>query len=162
MSDNNNLVYNIANIMNGNISDEFKVEIMNSIQKLFRDKYINKINQTVQSHYDTTMANPSKEIRFLNMMKEFMHESKHEDINKMINMYNMMNTFNKLKSNMKATYVGNEEEVCTCSSNDDGDSIHEDGIYDIDKSCLIQKEGMKAELISTIMMMIFMENNSMG
>lgn len=133
-------------------------DIINSVQTAFKEKYIDKINNVVKNQYDTVLANPTKEMRFMSVIKEFMPNENHEHIDRIINAYSMINTLKNLKSTLNSNNLPMakmDSGVCAHSIN--AESIHDDGIYEIDQKCMLQIDSKKADLLSMLMMMVFID-----
>lgn len=153
MSDNRQ-IYEVANLMTG--QNDIRAEIYNSVKQVLQDKYINKINKAVESQFLSTKANPPKEIRLMQVMKDFCPANRHAQIDQAIRLMTVMSTYRNLRSNLNGVRPGH----MNIQSQDVDHSIHEDGIYDVDTACYIRNESKKTDILSTLMMMMFMGNES--
>ncbi|MGN1319137.1 MAG: hypothetical protein ACI4VF_08985 [Lachnospirales bacterium] len=115
--------------------DNFREDIneaMNIISKHFRTKYISPIEQEIKICSDECRKAPTKEQALLEACRPFVKNSEVLD-----NMLNIVNSINVMKKLMP-------KEITALSLNDS--SIHNDGIYDIDKNCKLNEvETEKAE-----------------
>ena len=136
----NNIIYEITQQFSNpdHIQSEFS-EIMDLISKHFRQKYVHKLEVAVQQHHDHCTSHPSKEIVLLQACKPFFGADNTGFIDNIINIFHTLNTVNNIKSEYIAQSqqpVITDEPLFSINSGDP--SIHEDGIYDMDDSCLTQ------------------------
>lgn len=135
-----NIIYEITQQFSNpdHIQSEFS-EIMELISKHLRQKYVHKLEVAVQQHRDHCTSHPSKEIVLLQACKPFFGTDNIGIIDNIINMFHTFNTVN----NIKSEYIAQSQQPTIdkqpiLSINSGDTSIHEDGIYDIDDSCLTQ------------------------
>lgn len=96
-------------------------EAMNIIGKHFRGKYINPIEQEIKICSDECRKTPTKEAALLEACRPFVRKT--EVLDNVINIINGINVVKRLVP----------QEITAMSISDS--SIHDDGIYDIDKNC---------------------------
>lgn len=151
-------IHELAKLMTGN--NDLRAEIMGSIKKIFQDKYINKINHAVKAQYSSVQSNPSREIRLMSAMKDFYPESRQDNIDKIINLLTVMNTYQSVRTNLNEAHSKNINAMSVQPKSID-ESIHDDGIYDIDAACFIKNETKRADVLSALMMLVFMGNEKL-
>jgi hypothetical protein len=87
----------------------------------------------------------------MQVMRDFCPDDQKEQIDKAIHMMTTFNTYRNIRTNL-GTRPGNMH----MQSGAEDESIHDDGIYDIDTACFIKNEAKKADVLSALMMMVFM------
>ncbi len=129
-----------------NIENDLK-EAMGLVQNYFKEKYVKKIHNAVQLHHTKTLQNPPKEVQLLNVMKQFTNEENHKALDNMIDTILIMNSAKNIKEELQLSDINNSKEINIASMDFNNDSIHEDGVYDIDKQCLIRKNSKNKNII---------------
>jgi hypothetical protein len=159
----NNTVYEITRIMNDKpaIQNDMN-EAARLVQKMFEEKYILKINSIINSRMEEVRKKPSREINLLQSFKAFMPELEQKKMEKIIDTLFIMEMMSGIKNEYSAAYkeyagdtaggVQNKPEedteqkeggnsVLTTASEDE--SVHHDGVYDIDSRCMVLKDSNK-------------------
>lgn len=119
-----NRIYEITRLMQS--PDNFKRDIddaMEIVAKHFRNKYIAPIEQEVKCCSEKCRNEPVKEAVLLEACRPFVKNTKNIDM--ILEIINSLSVIQRL-----APF-----KVSTCGIEDS--SIHNDGVYDIDKSCRI-------------------------
>ncbi len=129
----NNVIYEISQqIQDKQIVEKDIKEAFGLVTNLFKTKYIDKLNKELKDATNNIKNNPTKEIVLLNAIKPFMLEQNHKNIDNVINLITNMSALNNIMpKNIKQE---NSQNVIKINSLDP--SIKEDGVYDIDESCL--------------------------
>ena len=160
MSDIKNLVELNDLISSGNSLQNDLTEAIEIIKKMFRQKYISKLENELKIQKQDHLKNPSKEIQLIQAVKPFMKQSKHKDIDSLtdtlVNISTLMDIQKKFERNSKktenpATKVAAMNTVITKK---DDSSIKEDGIYDIDEKCLLSKQSLNKNSSPNILVYI--------
>lgn len=124
MSENN--IYEIAKQMSDpeNLNTEIK-EAVTIFSNHIKKKYIEPIGSAIENHRQECLTKPSNEVILLQACRPFI---KGDGLDKAIDIFNSISLIQSIKS-----------EIAIQSINDS--SIHPDGIYDIDESCLVKANG---------------------
>lgn len=112
-------------------------EATNLVMEMFKKKYINRLHEAAHMQRINAQKNPTKEIRLLHSIKPFLDESRHESIDKMIDTMTMLAVMQNIGKELSA--AGDEKssiETASVNGGNDNDSIHADGVYDIDEACM--------------------------
>ncbi len=104
---------------------------------------------------------PPREVEFLNALKPFADARGQSSMDKVIDMYRTMSTAknlqDELKHSLKSSGFKDNRNVRVASIHQHDSSIHEDGIYDIDTSCLQRKKKVANSISSVMLLMALME-----
>lgn len=131
----NSILYEVAEIMsNKHAMKDDMAEIMKTVNTMVQEKYVERINNAIQTHQTAVQKTPPKEIQLIKTLKLFMPQDHHLKMDKMVDMMLLMNTFQNIK-----TEFSNITSDKMPSATSVPDSIHEDGIYDVDSTCLREK-----------------------
>ncbi|MDR2903119.1 MAG: hypothetical protein LBU77_01230 [Clostridiales bacterium] len=149
----NNKIFEIASLMADD--HDIRSDIFDSVRHALQEKYINKMNHVVESQYLTAQAHPTKEIRFMQAMKEFWPEKDRDQLERAIHLMTVMNTYRDLRSHLN-TGMRPQNISMQSQSRPVDNSIHDDGIYDVDSACFVKNEAKRADMLSTLMMLMFM------
>jgi len=151
----NNLVYEITQKMtDGKTLQKDMGEAAELVQNLFKDRYINKMSEVLNTHKQTAENNPPKEVQLLNVIKSFLPEEKHDTLNRLSEIVLLMTTFQNIQSDLHEVSVQNVAESYTGNQYLKKDtSIHEDGIYEIDAECVSAPKEKSNNLIPLFFMM---------
>jgi hypothetical protein len=142
----------IAHMMAG--GNDLRTEIVDSVRHALQEKYIKRIHRAVETQYLSAQANPTREIRLMQAMKEFWPEHSLGQLDRAIHLMTAMNTYQDLRTHLHSARP-NDLRIQEKAADK---SIHADGIYDIDNACFVKNEAKKADLMSTLMMLVFMGN----
>ncbi len=159
-----NVIYEISQVFTdkNRIKNDMN-EATNLVMEMFKKKYIDKL-QTEATHYLThAQQNPTKEIHLLRSLKPFMDETKHEHIDYMIDCFATMNALQRMQKELplkKAVDVAPVEvaaaQAKSSTEDDNTDSVHSDGIYDLDHSCLVSGSATRKTTEPNMMGMLFL------
>lgn len=155
MSENN--IYEITQMMNNKKTLQSDLsEAMQMVNSMFKRKYIDKLQNVVQTHQLRAKKNPSKEVQLMYALKPFLDKSKHSDIDRFID---TLNSFNAIKGMHEELISHSKKDIKITSIIDEekDSSIQEDGIYDIDENCIeANKNSSNASPINiTSLMLLF-------
>ncbi len=135
--------------------DAFQNDIMEAtslISSMFRQKYIEKLERELKKQKQTHRKNPTKEIQLIQAVKPFINKERHKEIDNitdiLINMTTLMDIQKDFIENEKKINEeeSKKEEILVASALENGGvdpSIKEDGIYDIDETCLLSMQKAK-------------------
>ncbi|TCK92863.1 hypothetical protein EDC19_2019 [Natranaerovirga hydrolytica] len=135
-------VEDIVKMMTGQLdTSDIINEIVNSINKITKEKFLDNINSVVSSYKEKSIQQSNKEINLLNAMKEFVPTEKKQEIDKFTNLFSeykaltgMIQDFQNVSMNTQQNpedkgKVNNKEIMKT-------ELIEEENtIYEIDKEC---------------------------
>ena len=169
---NNKELYEVAQMMRNRDSIQSDMrEIREVIANLLQKKYLDKFSEALKFQQGKIEKDPSREVQLLRAVKAFSDPSKHDSIEKMIDSLLMIRTIQNTNAeiasasaNIRAAEYKQESKnpsdsaYSAYSSNSSDPSIHKDGIYDIDQSCIQQKKlGCKSnDTISNFASMMIM------
>jgi hypothetical protein len=120
------------------------------------------MKKMITAYEDNMDANPSKEVRLLEALKPFAPDGFNEKINNFIGMYKRLNILsemqNHLRENAKISVSGMTSDPSEDDSSGISSSVHEDGVYDIDENCVLQrpKDGSHAAGMNLPQIMMLM------
>lgn len=163
----NESIYEIARLMEN--KDYIKNDFMQAFKLMtdfFRNKYIASFENELKAQTEAVTQNPSKEIRLISLLKEFMPENEHGGIDRIINTMTTASAISKIKSNMPLFgFKNNAEKNNIVNAAYADPSVKDDGVYDIDESCKIGAQkgtssvDMSFALILILFAAVFWENN---
>lgn len=110
-------------------------EAISLVRDMFYKKYLKKIQEEIENRREKIKTNRPKEIELLYALKPFMPQEKNFMIDKIAESMMMVKTLTGMQSEIK-------------NKNHEGESIHSDGIYDVDTNCLAAKNN---SFINTMM-----------
>lgn len=121
------------------------------------NKKIMEISQMMQDTNDSIMKNPPKEVRLIEAMKPFFAGAQHKSFDDTIEMLNKIHALKKISARVLPQQPPphrpqNMPQYAAQSISQD-DSIHNDGIYDLDISCIDKKTRTNPQIGTVIMMM---------
>lgn len=161
----NNEIYEITQKINNKqvLQNDFN-EAFQMVSSLFQKKYINKLQNVIQTHQLNAQKNPTREIKLMYALKEFMDNNKQKDADKIINMMVSLNAFKNIQNELRkfpnASNISNvsiqSANVIKQSNEIKDSSIQEDGIYDIDKSCIASKQNKITNKMPDINNLLFL------
>ncbi len=122
----NNKIYEITKLMQDpdNLKNDIK-EALDIVSEHFKNKYIVPVEREIQCCSEECRKEPVKEIALLEACRPFVNHT--DTIDMFINIVNSINVINRLTP------------IKIGTAQIDDSSIHNDGIYDIDKSCSVSK-----------------------
>ena len=112
----------------------------------FKTKYLRRIQKAVEAERMRAMANPPREVALITALKEFAPPQSHENFDRMADMFITLSSWQEIRANLEhsggqgagASPAG---RVYARSLSEDGgtvshdESVHHDGVYDIDHEC---------------------------
>jgi hypothetical protein len=119
-------IYEVTQMLQdkNNIQNDMQ-QAMELVRDMFYKKYLQKIEKEVEIRREKIKANRPKEVELLYAVKPFLAQDKSAVIDKMADSIMMMQTLNTLQSEMNRDYRK--------------ESVHSDGIYDVDENCMASK-----------------------
>ncbi len=132
-------IYEIAKLMNN--KNYIKNDIAQAMQlaaDFFKNKYITSFENELEIQSKNIKNNPSKEMRFLSLMKEFMPEQTHNSIDNMINAMTTASAISSIRKKLEPNINFSDENTIKAASLDP--SVKSDGVYDIDENCQIMAQ----------------------
>ena len=103
---------------------------------------LSRMMSAFQFRHEQIKRNPSREIALIQAMKPFIDGRNHGRIDDMIEMMTVADMFKRVQG----------------ENWEDTDSIHEDGVYDMDKSCLYARERQKNPMEQMLMALILLKS----
>lgn len=139
-----NTIYEITQMMSSeqNIRNDFQ-EAIELIKNMFHEKYIYKLEKELKRRREVIQKNPSKEIKLISALKPFVEETKHTEIDKIINLMINADTLSTIQKSFvkESNRITAQSAAFERESGEKKDpSIKEDGIYDIDENCLMSMQ----------------------
>ena len=126
-------------------------EAMEMLREHFRNKYVKRIHRAVQEKHQTMAhRNPPREVQLMQAMKQFMPEDRREGMDKMAEMIMMMNTFQSIQNELSEY----SRQTLDAAAVRGEDSVHEDGVYDMDQACLLNKSERQTPIIPGIIFLM--------
>jgi len=126
-----NKIYEITQMMSDN--QVIRGDVSHAagvIKAMLNEKYIAPIARAIDAENKKARKNPSKEARLLAALKPFVDINSHRALEKAIDILYMQDTFRGLAGGMNRPRKPAATKAAAI------DSIHEDGIYDIDRRCM--------------------------
>lgn len=87
------------------------IEITNIVRKILNEKYISKMNELFSQHQEMVINNPTKEVMLMQAIKPFMKKEAQLNIDKMIQIINIMNTAKNLQQELVKARAQNSNEI---------------------------------------------------
>ena len=127
-------------------------EAADTVKKMLMDKYIARMHNIVTAKSLQTQRNPSKEVMLMRAAREFMPPEKRSSIENAISALSMLDTMDKIKKDLPGSNNINhpvkaaskrpvENANIDIEADKFDESVHLDGIYDIDVNCLRNMHG---------------------
>lgn len=128
MSENNTIYEITKKISDPNTVRNDLQEIMELVAKHFKQKYIQSLEVAIAQHNEHCIKNPSKELVLLNACRPFLGENV-GFLNTLGSALQTLNVINNITSEFSPKALYNASQI-------EDNSIHADGIYDIDNQCM--------------------------
>lgn len=129
----NNVIYEIAEKIQDKqiVQNDFK-EAFSLVTNMFKSKYIDKLEDELKVNINNVKNNPTKEITLLNAIKPFMKENKQKNLDDIVDMMTSISAISYMlpKQNDEPNII----KINSITKQDS--SVKEDGVYDIDESCM--------------------------
>jgi len=146
-----NKIYEIAQMVgNNNVIKGDMQEAAGIIRTMLAEKYVLPLNRIIEQEGIKRRENPSKEVRLLQAIRPFMPYSRQEQLSKSIDMLYNIETAKSLSTNISSK----SQKPLKIAEIDN--SVHPDGVYDIDKNCMDQ---MQSPSISPIFLILALLNS---
>ena len=87
-----------------------------------------KQSDMLVNHHKEVVKNPPREVQLLRAMKAFMPEERHPNVDKIIDVMMLTRTLESIRKEQHTRQLAQE-------------SVHPDGIYDIDAKCVLETRG---------------------
>jgi len=127
-----NTIYEITQLMeNKDVLKEDLNAAIASVKDVFYQKYINKFQNVIDEQKKIAEENSSKEIQLIKALKPFLSQSSQNSIDTMVELIYKINTAQNIKSEINKVSKKPQKPADTSSK-----TIHPDGIYEIDDTCL--------------------------
>ena len=114
-------------------------DVMTLAQKMIRQKYTDKLWEVIEAHRDAAQENPSKEMELLRVFKQFAPQNE-AAIDQMMQMVLMAQTAQSIRAELGSDEKGKQNACAQAASVQNlraqDDSLHADGVYDVDQACL--------------------------
>ena len=126
----------------------------------FRTKYLRRIQRAVESERMRALENPPREVALIAALKEFAPPENHENYDRMAELFMTLSSWKEIRRNLELSQPGflragqarmarsgpaaenhasgaSPEQVHEADCNVDiyDESVHPDGVYDIDREC---------------------------
>ncbi len=147
----NNIIYEIAEkIQDKNIMQNDFKEAMFLVSNMFREKYVDKLQNELVTNVNNIKANPTKEINLLRAIKPFVNEDNKKNLEDIIDMMTNISAVNFM---MPKTTPKKNNIIKINNINIKDSSVKEDGVYDIDESCLfgVKNKGDNNNILNIIL-----------
>ena len=134
---NENKIYEITQMMSDNQVIRGDVsQAAGMIKAMLSEKYLNPITRAITAENKRARKNPCKEVRLLDALKPFMDAKNHQAVDKTIDALYMAETLRGLSAKLpNRPPVRQHKPNASIVNALADDSIHEDGIYDVDERC---------------------------
>lgn len=110
---------------------------------MFKEKYISKFQKAIEGKKEQVMHEPSKEIKLIQSLKDFMPEDKRKNAESMIEMLSLMEAISEMQKEAVTLKESNGMKLSDLNKynlENADNSIHSDGIYEIDRECLLSRQ----------------------
>lgn len=94
-------------IMNKDYVRNDIIEITNIINKILNEKYVSKMNELVLKHKEKVINDPPKEVMLMEAIKPFLQKEARFDIDKIIEMINMINAAKSIQVEVQRAKIKN-------------------------------------------------------
>lgn len=150
-----NSIYEIAKLMNDKNSIQKDIlQVIDLIKDYFKTKYISSLENEIITQATNQKNNPSKEIRLLSVLKEFVPNENHSQIDKLINSFTTASAIFDIQKKLIPLASENKESSIKAMSTDP--SVKADGVYDIDDSCKISSQGSSSNDLPFYLVLVFL------
>lgn len=112
-------------------------EALFNLNQFFQEKYFNSLQSAITTTSTKMREEPPREVSLLQALKPFVMPEFQSKIDKISNSYLMLNMISNVQNDSTIASLSNSNAV-----------IHDDGIYEIDKSCkqykrnILDKQGI--------------------
>ncbi|WP_250228564.1 hypothetical protein [Anaeropeptidivorans aminofermentans] len=142
MSENN--MFEIGKFAKGGLMPQDDInEAMALVVNMFKEKYISKFQKEIEDRKKKVMTKPSKEMKLLQSLKDFMPEEKKKNAESMIEMLSLMEAISEMQNEATLLKESNGMKLSDLNKynlENVDNSIHTDGIYEIDRECLLSRQ----------------------
>ncbi len=152
--DNRELMELSSRMQNGAIARDDFARAQNLFFDYFRETYMSSFMQALKERREYLNENPTREIAMLQTMRGFAPPERQAGIDRMIELFLIMNTASVLREDSMPKSISQAEH----KPNTVDTSVHDDGIYDIDHSCLTRKPNQQ-NMFGIMLMAALMNRN---
>ena len=131
------------------------------VREHFNTKYLKRIQKTIEAERLKTLSNPPREVALIAALKEFAPHDSHESYDRMAELIITLSSWKEIRANIersgmqtaRAASLGPvypQDLEVNSDTNELDESVHPDGVYDIDPECAIGKRyngGRLAEMM---------------
>ena len=161
-------IYEITRLMNDRANIESDMaDAFGLVTGLFHDKYVKRLNDAFEKCRENCAKNPSKEVRLIQALKPFTPEENQGSLENAAQVLMLMETLSNIRNEANIFHAGeakaqakknkaeNSERLIFAADNtvtEDkvtnadksvyvDNAIHDDGIYEMDMSCVAKRAG---------------------
>lgn len=161
MSDNINMLQELTQKMTdpSQIRDDFNGAAALVIE-MFREKYINRLNDAVSFHISKAKEEPPDSAKLLYALKPFINGDRHEQLDNTANLLIMLDALKNITGNRAIERTAPMTASLGIENASSEGVIHIDGIYEVDKTCLSRKKAgpIPGNLLAGIMLLTQFRN----
>lgn len=150
---NSNSIYEIAELMKDKnyIKNDIS-QVIQIVYNFFKNKYITSLESEIKTQSINIKNNPSKEMKLLALMKEFVPEQIHSDIDSLLNTMTTVSAISSIKEKLNPD--NQQQNIIKAASVDP--SIKADGVYDIDENCTISSQNTSSLNFSSMLAFVLL------
>lgn len=152
---NSNSIYEIAKLVKD--KNYIQNDISQAIQLVsdfFKNKYITSLESEIKIQTADIKTNPTKELKLLYLLKEFLPEKSHSDIDNLINTLTTVSAITSIQKKLIPENTSTQSQIIKTTSADP--SVKIDGVYDIDENCKISTQTTSSFNFSSMLGIIFL------
>ena len=138
---------------NGGVDD-----IAAAVRQVVADKYINRLNEMIRRGREAAMENPSREVTLLAALRPFMREESRCRVDGAIDGLTAFELLWSARESVASVPTQPMEYTIETAETADRNSIHDDGVYDMDNACLLERGAISGQTspIGMLMLMAMM------
>lgn len=126
-------------------------EALSLVKDHFKEKYFKSIQSAVRTQRLKVMEKPPKEVALVNAMKQFAPSEQRHKYDKLIDAVLTINSWAEIQKNLHSAPSKQPKIPSMQKGNDE--SVHPDGIYDMDKQCLMQINNKSESFVDLMFLM---------
>ena len=135
------------NIIKNDLEQAFSL-----VKDMFYKKYLDKIQLEIKNKREKLKINRPKEVELLYALKPFISKEKNYIIDNAAEYIIVLNIIQSLQTELSQNILDKNNISIHAQSKDKDNSEHHDGIYDLDKNCLEQKNNSFINIILMLAM----------